>query len=71
MAETDGTVLVDRPIDGVARKAVADCGKPTIVSVIAGLMRERRAFELLFDTADKREGMAAFAERRPPRFGGR
>jgi enoyl-CoA hydratase len=36
----------------------------------AGLLLERRAFELLFDTADKREGMAAFAERRSPRFQG-
>ena len=34
-----------------------------------GLMLERRSFELLFDTADQKEGMRAFAERRPPKFG--
>lgn len=37
----------------------------------AGLMLERRAFELLFDTADQKEGMQAFFERRPPQFTGR
>ena len=36
-----------------------------------GLLLERRAFELMFDTADQKEGMRAFAERRPPTFGGR
>ncbi len=36
-----------------------------------GLMLERRAFELLFDTADQKEGMRAFAERRPAVFAGR
>ncbi|MGH2375953.1 MAG: enoyl-CoA hydratase-related protein [Polaromonas sp.] len=36
-----------------------------------GLLLERRAFELLFDTTDQKEGMQAFAERRPPVFAGR
>lgn len=36
-----------------------------------GLVLERRAFELLFDTKDQKEGMRAFAERRSPMFAGR
>ncbi len=35
-----------------------------------GIMLERRAFETLFDTTDKAEGMAAFLEKRPARFRG-
>jgi enoyl-CoA hydratase/carnithine racemase len=36
----------------------------------AGLRREREAFVALFGTADQREGMRAFLEKRPPAFGG-
>lgn len=35
------------------------------------LRLERKAFQLLFDTADKREGIAAFLEKRKPSFEGR
>ena len=37
----------------------------------AGLEFERRSFYLLFDTEDQAEGMAAFAEKRVPRWKGR
>ena len=37
----------------------------------AALNLERKAFELLFDTQDQKEGMRAFAEKRKPRFQGR
>ncbi len=35
-----------------------------------GLLFERRAFHALFSTADQKEGMAAFSEKRPPQFTG-
>ncbi|MFM7718952.1 MAG: enoyl-CoA hydratase/isomerase family protein, partial [Actinomycetota bacterium] len=36
-----------------------------------GLALELDAFGALFSTEDRREGMAAFAQKRPPRFTGR
>ncbi|MEM9147487.1 MAG: enoyl-CoA hydratase-related protein [Pseudomonadota bacterium] len=39
-------------------------------SLDAALMLERKAFQLLFATEDRREGMAAFIEKRRPEFKG-
>ena len=36
-----------------------------------GLLFERRLFHSLFGTADQKEGMTAFIEKRPPRFANR
>ena len=41
------------------------------VSLEAGLEFERRAFYLLFDTEDAKEGLAAFTEKRKPTWKGR
>ena len=40
-------------------------------SLETALMLERKAFQLLFDSRDQKEGMKAFAEKRKPRYQGR
>ena len=40
-------------------------------SLETALMLERKAFQLLFDSRDQKEGMNAFAEKRKPRYQGR
>ena len=37
-------------------------------SLADGMRFERRVFDMLFATADQKEGMAAFIEKRPPKF---
>jgi enoyl-CoA hydratase len=50
--------------------AKAAIGAATSSPGAAGIQAERDAFLALFGTADQREGMAAFLEKREPRFGG-
>ncbi len=40
-------------------------------SLAAGLMLERKAFQLLFASEDQKEGMHAFLEKRKPEYKGR
>ncbi|MGE4280119.1 MAG: enoyl-CoA hydratase-related protein [Magnetospirillum sp.] len=40
-------------------------------SLDTGLMLERKAFQLLFDTSDQKEGMAAFMDKRKPVYEGK
>ena len=49
-------------------KGVMNSGINT--SLKEGLEIERQGFTILFSTEDKREGMAAFLERRTPNFKG-
>jgi enoyl-CoA hydratase/carnithine racemase len=51
-----------------AAKAAVDGGLRT--DLAGGLARERELFTELFDTRDQAEGMRAFLEKRPPKFGG-
>jgi len=51
-------------------------GKETVnkafeLSLAEGLVFERRAFQMLFATADQKEGMAAFVEKRRPQWQGK
>lgn len=41
------------------------------ISLGAALMLERKAFQILFASADQKEGMKAFIEKRKPSYEGR
>ncbi|HET7028190.1 MAG TPA: enoyl-CoA hydratase-related protein [Candidatus Limnocylindrales bacterium] len=57
------------PVAVLAAKAAVNRAQE--LPLEAGLEFERRSFYLLFDTEDQKEGMAAFGEKRPPRWRGR
>ncbi len=56
-----------KPAVTVAREAVARAEE---TSLNEGILFERRVFHALFATADQKEGMTAFLEKRPATFGG-
>jgi len=64
-----GTLIAERPPVAVrlARQAVRFGIERTLVE---GLEFERRNYRLLYDTEDQKEGMAAFLEKRQPKFKG-
>ena len=65
-----GRIIVGMPPLAVrAIKEVAGLGAD--LPMEAALSLERKAFVLLFDTADQKEGMRAFLEKRPPAYSGR
>jgi enoyl-CoA hydratase len=74
-AVLDEALAMARHIAALPPVAVAQIKEAVIhgedASLAAGLMLERKALQLLFATADKKEGMQAFLEKRAPRYRGR
>jgi enoyl-CoA hydratase len=68
LAAGETIARLSRPAVLLAKEAV---NRAQEGSLAEGLRFERRAFHALFATADKKEGMAAFVEKRPARFGNR
>lgn len=57
------------PIAAMQIKEVVRAGQD--VPLETALMLERKAFQLLFDTADQKEGMRAFLDKRKPQYAGK
>jgi enoyl-CoA hydratase len=67
--ELAGRVAAFPPLAVRAAKAAVNAAQELPLS--EGLALERRAFFALFATEDQKEGMAAFVDKRPPRWTGR
>jgi enoyl-CoA hydratase len=67
--KTAATIAAKSPLTTMAIKEAVNRSYETTLR--EGLLFERRLFDGVFATEDKAEGMAAFIEKRPPRFRGR
>ncbi len=67
--ELAGRIAAQPPLAVRAAKAAVNDAQERPLG--EGLRRERQAFVALFSTDDQKEGMAAFAQKRPPRWTGR
>jgi enoyl-CoA hydratase len=69
MDETLGAALTIAGFSQVAVMAAKESVNKAFEGTLAdGVMFERRLFHALFATADQKEGMAAFVEKRPAQF---
>jgi enoyl-CoA hydratase/carnithine racemase len=67
--ELASTIVGMPPLAVRAIKEVVQLGQDAPLETALAL--ERKAFLMLFDSADQKEGMGAFLEKRKPRFSGR
>jgi len=71
----DRALAIAKTIAGMPPLAILQIKEAVLAgedsSLEAGLLLERKAFQLLFATADQKEGMRAFLEKRKPEFEGR
>ena len=67
--ELAGKISEQPPLAVMAVKEAVNCAEE--MSLSNGLLFERRLFHSLFSTEDKSEGMAAFVDKRSPRYSGR
>ncbi|MFF7019642.1 enoyl-CoA hydratase [Streptomyces klenkii] len=65
LAVAETVAGMSAPVAMMAKEAVNRAFETTLAE---GVRFERRLFHAVFATADQKEGMAAFAEKRPPEF---
>ncbi|WP_030770222.1 MULTISPECIES: enoyl-CoA hydratase [unclassified Streptomyces] len=65
LAVAEAVAGMSKPVAMMAKEAVNRAFETTLAE---GVRFERRLFHAVFATADQKEGMSAFVDKRPPRF---